>query len=227
MYHWFIRPKWFTKKYIHDPIQKNFSFDNRTVLDFGSGTGANCSIFPPNNYLGIDTDVQRINYAKRLYPKYSFQLLEHSKLPVPDQSIDNILIVAVLHHVSSEEVWLYMDEFLRVLKPSGTIIVIEPYLCSQSPLCNWFMNWYDNGQHIRNEDDYLNLFKQKFQCNIIKRFRKCLLYNELFFFAKPLPQINQSAFKTELNSLVPPVPAHLEQIPFVQEAVEEQPQHAD
>lgn len=191
MYHWFVRPKWFTKRYIHDPIMANFSFDNKTVLDFGSGTGANCRMFSPDRYFGIDPDSKRIHYAKRLYPNYSFQVLEHNQLPISDHSIDYILIVAVLHHVSTNEISLYLNEFLRVLKHSGTIIVIEPYLCSKSPLCNWFMNWYDSGQHIRNEENYVSLFGEShFQCEIIKRFKKGFLYNELFFYAKPLLHVN-------------------------------------
>jgi cyclopropane fatty-acyl-phospholipid synthase-like methyltransferase len=40
LYHSFIRPKWFTQKYIHDHITEHFQLENKKVLDFGSGTGA-------------------------------------------------------------------------------------------------------------------------------------------------------------------------------------------
>ncbi|MDT3424849.1 ubiquinone/menaquinone biosynthesis C-methylase UbiE [Paenibacillus forsythiae] len=184
LYHWFVRPKWFTKKYIHDQIQPRFAFNDKVVLDFGSGTGANCSMFKPLHYLGIDPDESRIHYARRSYPNYKFHVLENGKVPVDDKSVDYILIIAVLHHISSGEITEYMKEFKRVLKPDGNVIVMEPCMCQKKPLSNWFMNFYDNGEYIRNEEEYIQLFRQnEFSSQIINRFRKCLLYHELFFSA--------------------------------------------
>ncbi|WP_233277377.1 class I SAM-dependent methyltransferase [Paenibacillus durus] len=184
LYHWFVRPKWFTKKYIHDQIQTRFAFNGKVVLDFGSGTGANCSMFQPNHYLGIDPDAGRIHYARRLYPTHKFLVLENGMLPVDNESVDYILIIAVLHHISSEEITEYMKEFKRILKPTGKIIVMEPCLCRKKPLSNWFMNLYDNGEYIRKEEEYIQLFREnEFSSQVINRFRKGFLYNELFFSA--------------------------------------------
>lgn len=47
------------------------------------------------------------------------------------------------------------------MKPEGTMIVIEPYLCPEHKINNWFMNKYDNGEFIRSEDEYLQLFKRQ------------------------------------------------------------------
>lgn len=182
LYHWFVRPKWVTKKYIHDHIQSRFLFDGKFVLDFGSGTGANCSIFHSSRYLGVDPDAKRIDYAKRIYPSHSFQVLDNNRLPIENESMDYILIVAVLHHISSEDIACYMEEFKRILKVNGTIIVMEPCICKNRPLCNWFMNWYDKGEYIRNEEEYLQLFRDHdFRPEPISRFRKCFFYHELFF----------------------------------------------
>lgn len=186
LYHWFVRPKWFTKKYIHNHIQSRFLFNGKNVLDFGCGTGANCPMFHPNKYIGLDPDVRRIDYAKRVYPDHTFQAFDNNKLPVDDKSMDYIVIIAVLHHISSDDIARCMKEFKRVLKPNGTIIVMEPCICEKKPLCNWFMNWYDNGEYIRNEEQYLRLFREHdFTPHPISRFRKCLLYHELFFSAHP------------------------------------------
>ena len=143
-------------------------------------------MFAPANYIGVDPDPRRIDYARRMYPEHSFQVLTNHRLPADDQSVDYILIVAVLHHISSDEIALYMKEFHRILKPSGTVIIMEPCLCSQKPICNKFMKWYDNGQYIRNENEYLNLFiSHDYDCTVLKKFPKCFLYNELFFSAIP------------------------------------------
>lgn len=143
-------------------------------------------MFHPSNYVGIDPDAKRINYAKRLYPDHTFQVLESKTLPFENESVDYILIIAVLHHVSSDEISSYMKEFQRILKPNGTIIVMEPCLFKKNTLCNSFMKWYDNGEYIRNEEEYIRLFRDhNYDCKVIKRFRKCFLYHELFFSVKP------------------------------------------
>ncbi|SMF86006.1 Methylase involved in ubiquinone/menaquinone biosynthesis [Paenibacillus uliginis N3/975] len=186
LYHWFVRPKWFTKKYIHDHVQSRFTFNNKVVLDFGSGTGANCSMVQPIHYVGTDPDAKRIDYARRQYPNHTFHVLENGRLPVDNESVDYILIIAVLHHISSEQIASYMKEFKRILKPDGTIIVMEPCKCKKKPVCNWFMNLYDNGEYIRNEEEYIQFFREnEYNSHVINRFRKCFLYHELFFSATP------------------------------------------
>ncbi|MBD0381046.1 class I SAM-dependent methyltransferase [Paenibacillus sedimenti] len=173
---------------MHDHVKSHFTFDGQAVLDFGAGTGANCGMFQPLNYLGIDPDAKRIDYARRIYPNHNFQVLENNHLPVANESIDYLLIIAVLHHISSDEISNYMKEFQRILKPNGTIVVMEPCLCKKKPLCNRFMKWYDNGEYIRNEEEYIQLFRDhNYDCKVMKRFRKCFLYNELFFSAKLNP----------------------------------------
>ncbi|MFC4597785.1 class I SAM-dependent methyltransferase [Cohnella hongkongensis] len=185
LYHWFVRPKWFTKKYIHDHITSQFSFDNQSVLDFGCGTGANCRMSPAASYLGIDPDSRRIRFASRLFPDYDFRALATEVLPVDDNSVDYVWIIAVLHHLPSDLIAHYLKEFRRVLKKDGQILVIEPYLCPKTPICNRFMQLYDRGRYIREEDHYLRLFDEnRFSCSIHRKFRKCFLYNELFFSAR-------------------------------------------
>lgn len=184
LYHRFVRPQWFTKIYIHNHIQNHFELKNKIVLDFGCGTGANSCICDEDHYYGIDPDANRIRFAKRLYPNHMFMVFDKYQIPMPDQSVDLILIVAVLHHISDEQITDYLHEISRVLKPEGKIIAIEPYLCRNHKLNNWFMSQYDDGEYLRYENNYLQLFKsQGYECHVLKKFRKCLLYNEIFFTA--------------------------------------------
>lgn len=156
------------------------------VLDFGCGTGANCGMSHVDRYCGIDLDSKRIQFAKRLFPHHTFMVFDGKRIPVPDQTIDLILIVAVLHHISNELVKDYLHEFRRVLKPGGNLAVIEPYLCQENRFSNWFMTRYDDGNYIRNEKDYLRMFiNQQYDCQVLIKFRKCFLYNEIFFTARP------------------------------------------
>ncbi|WP_373231556.1 class I SAM-dependent methyltransferase [Cohnella sp.] len=160
--------------------------ENNIVLDFGCGTGANCCMSGADHYYGVDPDMQRIQFAKQLYPNHNFKVFDGKRLQIPDRTVDLILIVAVLHHIADDQITEYLSEFRRVLKPEGNMIVIEPYLSQTNKFNNWFMTRYDNGEYIRNEDNYLLLFQnQQYECRVLKKFRKCLLYNELFFTATP------------------------------------------
>ncbi|MDI3548280.1 MAG: hypothetical protein PWR10_1932 [Halanaerobiales bacterium] len=185
LYHWLVRPGWFTKKFISKVIGQDLNFDNKKVLDFGCGIGSSCFMFTPKNYLGIDPDHRRINYARYLYPNYHFKTIKGKKLNTPDNTFDYILIIAVLHHIKSEELPGIMHEFHRVLKPDGNIIVMEPCFYPGNYLNNFLMDLFDRGNYIRNADDYLQMFYlHNFRINNVKRIKK-LFYNEVLFSAAP------------------------------------------
>lgn len=185
LYHYFVRPRLFSKIYIDNVISQSFALKDKTILDFGSGTGSGSFMSDPDRYLGVDIDPARVHYARRLYPGYRFDILEDNRLPVDDNYIDCILIVAVLHHISDEGLPGYLQEFHRVLKPHGKILVLEPCYCDKSRLNNRFMTFFDQGRFIRFADEYLDLFnRQMFRTKIIQRFKK-LFYNEIFFLASP------------------------------------------
>ncbi|MGJ9456895.1 hypothetical protein [Oceanobacillus sp. CF4.6] len=76
-YHKLIRPKWFNQIYIHNRIEKHLNLYGKKVLDFGSGTGANCTLCKPGQYFGIDPDEKRINFAQQLYPDYDFDVFRN------------------------------------------------------------------------------------------------------------------------------------------------------
>lgn len=173
-----------TNLYIHNHVKQHFDFSGKNVLDFGAGTGANCTLCSPEHYLGIDPDSHRIDFAKRMYNDYRFMAFTGNELPVRDNSFDFILVVAVLHHIHPEMIPCYIKEFKRILKPQGKIVVIEPCYFERSPISNWFMKHNDKGDYIQNEEDYLHYFtNQDFQYNVIKKYKKCFLYNELYFSA--------------------------------------------
>ncbi|MDK2919280.1 MAG: hypothetical protein PWQ37_2013 [Candidatus Petromonas sp.] len=187
LYHWLVRPKWYTTRYMSNTLKSllsDFDFNNKKVLDFGCGIGSNSLLFNPNCYIGIDCDSRRINYAKRLYTDYEFRHFLGNNFSFFDKSIDYILIMAVLHHISPVEISNYLQEFHRILKPNGKIIVIEPCLFEKSPLNNWWMTTFDKGKYICNEKTYVRMFEENsYKVENTKRFKKCFVYNELFFTA--------------------------------------------
>ncbi|GEL77573.1 class I SAM-dependent methyltransferase [Tenuibacillus multivorans] len=186
IYHSLVRPRWFTQKYIHNQINKHCNLKNKYVLDFGAGTGKNCELSTPDFYLGLDPDEKRINFAKKKYHQYQFNILNNHTLPIQDQSIDVILIIAVLHHIPQDMILGYLKEFRRILKNHDSeIIILEPCLLNKKCLKNWFMRTFDKGDYLQNEQSYLNMFKGAgFQTTKISQFPKFMFYNELLFKAK-------------------------------------------
>lgn len=186
LYHWFVRPQWLTKKHIHDHIRDHIPLRNKRVLDFGSGTGANCGLCDPGDYLGIEPSKERVLLASRLYPGHRFVVFDRKRIPAPDDSMDYVFIIAVLHHIPDNLIRDYLQEFERVLKPGGTVIAMEPCLFENKRFNNRFMNWYDDGEHIRDESQYFRLFQDKqYECRVLGRFTKCFVYIEIFFSATP------------------------------------------
>ncbi len=187
LYHHLIRPDWFFKRYVHNTIKDNIDFQNKKVIDFGCGIGSCSVLFDPSCYIGMDCDAKRIEYAKMTNPEYEFNNLEGNALPVPDSSVDYILIVSVLHHIASKDISQYLNEFRRVLNSSGKIFVIEPCFFKGSYLSNSCMSWLDRGKHIRSEEEYIDIFLHLgYDTRIIKRFNQLLLYKKLFFVAAPV-----------------------------------------
>lgn len=185
LYRWLVRPPKFTNFYIHDLLAENFFLQNKKALDFGCGVGTTCTLFNPEKYLGVDINQARINYAKKLYPNYQFQALNHKgQLPFRKNSFDLILIIAVLHHIPQPELTTLLDDFRQILKPNGRIISIEPCFSAKAKLNNLLMDFLDNGDYIRSKQEYFSLFNRKdFAPNLIKTYSKLFFYNELFFTA--------------------------------------------
>ena len=184
LYNKLVRPKFAVEKYIKKIIQDKFDFGKHKVLDFGCGTGQICFIFSPDNYFGVDVDKKRIGFAKRLFPKYTFKVLNKNIVPTENSSFDFICIFATIHHIPKLIFKQYIKEFKRVLKPSGRIVVIEPVISDKNKFSNWFMKTFDDGKYIRDEKSYLSFFENDFRVTVHKRFKKFLFYNELFFSAK-------------------------------------------
>ncbi|WP_163970975.1 class I SAM-dependent methyltransferase [Oceanobacillus halotolerans] len=183
-YHRLIRPRWINQIYIHNRIKRKLQLYNKKVLDFGAGTGANCTLCKPGQYIGIDPDVKRIDFAKKCYPDYDFEVFRNDQFTFKRNSIDVILIIAVLHHIPPQKIRNYVKQFQKILTPGGIIAAIEPCFFEKNKICNWYMEKNDNGSYIQNEKGYHDLFEQAgFRCETIKTFRKFFLYQELFFIA--------------------------------------------
>ena len=99
------------------------------VLELGCGVGrigrelaGQC-----NHWTGVDISKHMLNHAEERLShldNVSFHQLTRTDLQmIPDASIDKAYSVAVLCHMDKEDMFLYLQELNRVLKPGGSVFI--------------------------------------------------------------------------------------------------------
>jgi len=127
-------------------------------LDLGCGPGAFSDLFERGDYVGADLHKGYIDYARK-HRKGTFVVSDASKLELPDDRFDQILIFGLLHHLSDDTVRAVLGECRRVLKTGGRILAIEDIpAISRLNLIGHLIHNVENGEHIRPVDEYRRLY---------------------------------------------------------------------
>ena len=118
------------------------SLDKDTlVLDAGCGNGKNMQIRNDLKYIGCDTSDKLLEICKT--KELNVVNANIKDLPFPDETFDNIICIAVLHHITLEEERLNtVNELLRVLKPGGKLLL--QVWAREQELTNKFIQIKDN-----------------------------------------------------------------------------------
>lgn len=173
---------------------------NDTILDFGCGVGRLTSFLGRNGarVIGIDITPSMIEKARRRYPEQTFIHYDGGKLPFEDNSLDHIVSVFVLQHITSlDDLNRIAKEFIRCLKKGGRIHLIEQVSKDNS---DYYLH--------RLPQDYLEAFKDC-KCVYAKPIRRSkslflsLIYRGLmpqFLF----PTIAQLELLMAKNKKIPP-----------------------
>lgn len=102
------------------------------VLEAGCGVGAQtitlASNSPQANFVSIDISRDSLDSARKSaemmgLPNIAFQQADIFNLPFPDSSFDHVFVCFVLEHLANPDKAL--EQLKRVLKPDGSITVIE------------------------------------------------------------------------------------------------------
>lgn len=98
----------------------------QAILDFGCGSGRLASQLQHRmsvDYFGVDIIRTLLKYARQRCPKsYHFMRNRTLAIPLPDASVDMAVAFSVFTHLHHDESYIYLDEFRRVVRPSGTIV---------------------------------------------------------------------------------------------------------
>jgi SAM-dependent methyltransferase len=84
------------------------------ILELGGGSGSLKEYFPN----AITSDI--------LFAPWLDAVLDAHELPFKNETLDNIVIFDVLHHLKAP--FVFFSEVDRVLRPEGRLVMMEPYI---------------------------------------------------------------------------------------------------
>lgn len=120
-------------------LQNLMFFDGLDVIDLGAGSGRLSCLLAPyaKSIIAIDESGAMLEVAAhkleaRGYTNWRTVVSEHRKLHIPDRSADVVVAGWTLCYLASSNVDLWqeklqeaMDEIKRVLRPGGTVLILE------------------------------------------------------------------------------------------------------
>lgn len=116
------------------------------ILEVGVGTGSSLPDYAPHNRLvGVDISEPMLRRAKervvegRLQNVEALAVMDAARLGFPDESFDVVVAQYVITAVPDPEGAL--DEFARVLKPGGEIVLIN-HIGAETGLWRAFEQWF-------------------------------------------------------------------------------------
>lgn len=112
-----------------DPIQHVFgSLDGRELLDSGCGRGFLCRALVKRGarMTGADPQTEMIALARESAPDARFEQAGAEALPFADASFDGTIMLNSLHHVPEAAIDAGLSEAMRVVRPGGAFLVLEP-----------------------------------------------------------------------------------------------------
>lgn len=139
-------------------------FSGQKILDIGCGTGDVLKYLPNADYFGIDVSKEYIEAARKRYGDRAQFLqtpINQYNIAIPHM-FDLVLAIAVLHHISDEEIISLFQLAKQGLKKNGRLFSVEPcYMPAQSYLSRLIIS-KDRGQNVKDVTGYLHLAKKVF-----------------------------------------------------------------
>lgn len=113
-----------------------------TVLDAGCGPGLTLTALPGEvRTVGLDFSTEQLALAANRVPGADLVAGELTPLPFGDSQFDGVVSLGALMHVPNADQPTVLDEFVRVLRPGGRVLVSD----GGAAWAGGHSNWLDAG----------------------------------------------------------------------------------
>ncbi len=184
------------------------------VLELGCGVARIGRELAPicAHWTGVDISGKMIERAaERLthQDNVSLHRLDRSSLEmIPDHSIDKAYSIAVMCHMDKEDLYLYLEELHRVLKPGGMIFVETWNLAHPVGWKRWeyeVRNWSRSDQGVRKDvsrnqfctPDEFELYQRQAGFEVIRSFSNSPWIQSIATRSKKADWLEQQALRIE------------------------------
>ncbi|HLP12580.1 MAG TPA: class I SAM-dependent methyltransferase [Flavobacteriales bacterium] len=176
---------------------------NKVVLDIasGEGYGSNLLASVASHVTGVDISVEAVKHASEKYTKKNIVFKQGSatKIPLENASVDIVTSFETIEHLVEHDVML--EEFKRVLKPGGILIISSPD-----------KKYYTDMPSHENEFHLKELYENDFRELLGKNFAHCAFFNQGFAvtsFIHNEKQLGLDAYTGNFNQLESRKPSHI------------------
>jgi ubiquinone/menaquinone biosynthesis C-methylase UbiE len=115
-----------TRALLRQLLEPTLTADGR-YLDAGAGTGATGAwLTDHGDVVASDFETQALRLYGDAHPDAGLVAADVTKMPFDDDSFDAVLCVTVLCHQSIPDPAVAVAELTRVLRPGGTLCLLEP-----------------------------------------------------------------------------------------------------
>jgi ubiquinone/menaquinone biosynthesis C-methylase UbiE len=127
------------------------------VLDLGSGCGFGTATIARHvsQVIACDISSAYLAFARRECTDFGnvqfHAITNHDLSPVDDDSVDAVISMAVFIHLNLYDIYLYFEEFSRVLKPGGKVLID---FANMNRLFSWIPNRSQNQQFLSHAGFY-------------------------------------------------------------------------
>jgi len=151
------------KKFISDYVKANAG---DKIVEIGCGPAQLLPWLVNIRYIGIDTNKDYIDSAKKEYRSQGLFLLGDTKLYEDDTRVldaDIVICSAILHHLNDDEAVHAIKFAYKVLKKGGRLVCGEPcWVPNQGYISKWILS-NDRGKNIRDEEGYKRIMRGIFK----------------------------------------------------------------
>lgn len=122
------------------------------VVDVGSSIGwleKELLKYRPKKLVGIEPDLDAVIYSRKKVKEATFINSNAGSIPVPDSSVDVVIMFDVLEHVPKNTESTVLKEINRILKRGGKLVLSTPHDTLFLKILD--LAWYFGHRHYKKE----------------------------------------------------------------------------